>query len=149
MCPGLDYHENHVEQASCFMLSSRSNTGNATIYSFSLCFFLTLLRFKQFNIFLRHLAYSGIFQHLTFFLSFSNKKVLCGISSYVSFISCLGFSIEQEQNVQFQFLVMSNSAPSHWMGTWLIRFRHYYKSYERLQKNFYRRVAVEYCNVLP
>ena len=32
---------------------------------------LTLLRFKQFNIFLRHLAYSGIFQHLTFFLSFS------------------------------------------------------------------------------
>ena len=110
---------------------------------------LTLLRFKQFNIFLRHLAYSGIFQHLTFFLSFSNKKVLCGISSYVSFISCLGFSIEQEQNVQFQFLVMSNSAPSYWMGTWLIRFQHYYKSFERLQKIFYRRAAVEHCNFWP
>ena len=95
------------------------------------------------------LAYSGIFQHLSFFLSFSNKKVLRGILFYVSFIPCLGFSIEQEQNVEFRFLVMSNSAPSYWMGTWLIRFQHYYKSFERLQKNFFQRAAVEYCNVLP
>ena len=67
MCPGLDYHENHVEQASCFMLSSRSNTGNATIYSFSLCFFLTLLRFKQFNIFLGVLRILASFIFLVIF----------------------------------------------------------------------------------
>ena len=145
MYPGLDYHENYVEEASCFMLGSKSNTGKplhlpSPLASFRLC--------KDSNNSTSFLA-SCVFWHLSFFLSFSNKKVLRGILFYVSFIPCLGFSIEQEQNVQFQFLVMSNSAPSYWMGTWLIRFQHYYKSFERLQKNFFQRAAVEYCNVLP
>ena len=40
--PGLDYHENYVEEASCFMLGSKSNTGKplhlpSPLASFRLC----------------------------------------------------------------------------------------------------------------
>ena len=95
MYPGLDYHENYVEEASCFMLGSKSNTGKplhlpSPLASFRLC--------KDSNNSTSFLA-SCVFWHLSFFLSFSNKKVLRGILFYVSFIPCLGFSIEQEQNV--------------------------------------------------